>query len=85
MKKEIHCTLKINSFEKRMLFPKLQDYCTENKISVKIQEIKPGVYRLYGVAGESRIEECSRELVRLSRMFPGRVDEIRVMFPPESK
>jgi len=79
MKKKLTCTLKLNALERRIVFPKLQSYCKENKIAVVITGIDSSTYVMEGTAGASTIDECAKEMVRMEKLFPDRVTNLKVV------
>ena len=81
--KKLHCTLKVNAFEKRIVFPRLAKYCKQHEIKCSLQaERQEGktVYRMTALAGPEIIDECARELVRMQGAFPGRIHDVNVVF-----
>lgn len=81
--KKLHCTLKVNAFEKNFIFPRLKKYCKQHKIKCTLQAEKENgktIYRMTATAGPEIIDECAKELARIKGVFPGRIYDVNVVF-----
>ena len=81
--KKLHCTLKVNAFEKRFVFPRLQKYCKEHKIKCSLAAEKQDgnivIYRMEATAAGDIIDGCAKELARMNDMFPGKIHGVKVV------
>lgn len=77
--KRLTCTVKVNTLEKALVFPRLQKYTAAHGITVVLQAEGKGVYKMDATGKAETIDNCVGEIQKMSAAFPGRISNIKVV------